>query len=151
MVEEVEEEIPPYEDWIVKDLKAELVARKLNHSGAKAELVERLYMDDELGVDEVEEDAESEPGGDAEVEVVYGSGWVDGNYFYMEYVEDIGRDDFNSLPTTETHHRLLVDVFHCAVAHGDREVAGGLYDGQLVGKRLYNNSVTYQYRMMLKP
>jgi SAP domain len=152
------EEIPPYEDWLVKDLKAELVARKLNHSGTKSELVDRLYMDDEIGVDEVEgepeeveESGEEIASGDAFVAPVVERGWVDGNLFYMEFVEDIGRDDFNVLPTTETHHRLLADTYSCAVRYSNKEVIGGPYDGSLRSKILMNNKVTYQYCVMLKP
>lgn len=144
MSEEVEE-IPPYEDWLVRDLKAELSARKLNNAGAKPELVERLYMDDELGVDDVEEDPE---GGHAEVKAEVKPGgrfWVDGDLFYVEFVEDLAGDDFNKLPTTDTHHRLLVESHDSAVRSSGKTVRVGPYGGSLVSKTLDGSMVRYLY------
>lgn len=48
-VEEVPEEsdLPPYEQWDVKELDAELKERKLPTSGSKADKANRLYADDE--------------------------------------------------------------------------------------------------------
>lgn len=39
--------LPPYEDWNVKDLDAELKERKLSTAGTKPEKADRLYADDE--------------------------------------------------------------------------------------------------------
>lgn len=41
------DEVPPYEEWLVADLKEELRNRELSTSGTKDELVKRLYADDE--------------------------------------------------------------------------------------------------------
>lgn len=150
MAEEVEE-IPPYEEWLVKDLKAELVNRGLNHAGTKAELAERLYIDDEVEEDEPTESAEELDSEDADESSVSEHGWVDGNLFYVEFAEDIGRDDFNKLPTTDGHHKNLADSFFCAVRHSGRKVVGGPYDGSLVSKTLIDNKVVYKYSVMLKP
>lgn len=141
------EEIPPYEEWTVKDLKAELSARGLNNAGKKSECVERLYMDDDIGVDEVEED---EPeGGSAELKSD-GRGWVDNGQFFIEFVEDLGRDDFNSLPLTPTHNRLLVESFDAANRYGDVVAYGGPYDGQLSSKTTDGKKVTYVYCVNLR-
>lgn len=45
--EESTEDVPPYEDWTVKELQDECRARGLTVSGTKAELVSRLEEDDE--------------------------------------------------------------------------------------------------------
>jgi len=149
MSEEIEE-IPPYEDWTVKDLKAECSARGLNNAGKKSEVVERLYTDDEFGVDEVE----SEPGDEVtpETPVEYSpprAGWVEGGFFYAEYSEELGRDDFNKLPFTETHHRFLFETYNRAHNFGDLVILGGPYDGSLVYRVLNGNLVTYRYSVKL--
>lgn len=150
MSEEIEE-IPPYEEWLVKDLKAELVNRGLNHAGTKAELAERLYIDDEVEEDEIVESGEKPSSDDADEAPIVEHGWVDGNLFYVEFTEDIGRDDFNKLPTTDGHHKNLANSFFCAVKHGGRKVGGGPHDGSLVSKTLVGNKVVYKYSVMLKP
>lgn len=145
MAEEVEE-IPPYEEWLVKDLKAELVNRGLNHAGTKAELAERLYIDDEA-----EEEAEEPLPVDADEAPIVEHGWVDGNLFYVEFTEDIGRDDFNKLPTTDGHHKMLIDAYHAALNTSNRIVRGGPFDSRLSIKYLSGNKVVYKYCVMLKP
>jgi hypothetical protein len=42
-----DDEVPPYEDWSLKELKEECEARDLSAAGAKAALVARLEKDDE--------------------------------------------------------------------------------------------------------
>lgn len=150
MAEEVEE-IPPYEEWLVKDLKAELVNRGLNHAGTKAELAERLYIDDEVEEDEIVESGEKPSSDDADEAPIVEHGWVDGNLFYVEFTEDIGRDDFNKLPTTDGHHKMLIDAYHAALNHSKRPVIGGPFDSRLSLKYFSDNKVVYKYCVMLKP
>ena len=108
------------------------------------------------GIDEVEDDADDpvDYNGNARstsVASVIDQGWVDGNFFYREVSEYIGRDDFNKLPTTETHQRLLAESYHLAATNSNRTVVGGLYDGQLVSKILIDGKVVYKYCVLLQP
>lgn len=150
MSEEIEE-IPPYEEWLVKDLKAELVNRGLNHAGTKAELAERLYIDDEVEEDEIVESGEKPASDDADEAPIVEHGWVDGNLFYVEFAEDIGTDDFNRLPTNDGHHKMLIDAYHAALKTSNRIVRGGPFDSRLSIKYLSGNKVVYKYCVMLKP
>lgn len=148
------EEIPPYEEWLVKDLRAELSFRKLNNAGTKAELVSRLNMDDELGVDEVEEDPDDEDAETVETDSTSSEaeqGWVIKDTFYLEFVEDIGRDDFNTLPTNDGHHKMLLDTFYAASKVSDRTVSGGPFGAHLRDKTLKGNKIVYTYSMALRP
>jgi hypothetical protein len=43
---EEDEDVPPYEEWTVSDLRAELVSRGLDPQGNKTNLISRLQDDD---------------------------------------------------------------------------------------------------------
>lgn len=45
--EESSDDVPPYEEWSPKDLKAEAGARGLSVEGNKNTLIQRLYQHDE--------------------------------------------------------------------------------------------------------
>lgn len=51
-----EDDVPPYEDWSLKELKEECEARELSAAGAKAALVARLEKDDESEPESDEDD-----------------------------------------------------------------------------------------------
>lgn len=50
------DELPPYDEWSVKDLKAEAKVRDLAVAGTKDELVARLAEDDDAAEEEEDED-----------------------------------------------------------------------------------------------
>ena len=142
------EEVPPYEEWLVKELREELSVRGLNNSGAKADLVSRLYMDDEVHAGDGDSaDTYAEP---EKADSGQGGGRVDGNAFCMYFTEDLS-GDFNKLPETNDHSRMLQETYHVAVTTSGRKVIGGPFDGYLAEKAIIGNKVSYKYCVMLRP
>lgn len=152
------EEVPPYEEWTVAELKIELKARGLNHAGVHKTLVNRLYLDDESegggssSAPEVETQIEtaSEYAQKIEPEPEYAqSSWVDGNLFFKTFDVDLNGRNVLAIPSDIEHDNFRQETYSLAVNAGYTPV-GGWTNAGLLNTFIIPGFVRLTYRVPLR-
>lgn len=137
------EEVPPYEEWTVAELKAELKARGLNHAGVHKTLVARLYMDDESEV--VEDPAPSE----VQPRVEDPSTWVDGAFFFKSFDVDSDSRNVLGIPSDAEHDSFRQQAHALAVNAGYTPVGSWTNSG-LLNSFIIPGFVRLAYKVPIK-